>query len=74
MELCSGEPFDDSHRCTTFGAIPGLRVFGAGSMWFGLWLLCCAEQVKAKWQELGAFAVGQETEVTDAHEALREDV
>ena len=73
MDFGSGEPFDDSHRSTTFGAIPGL-IFGAGSMWFGLWWLCCAEQVKAKWQELGAFAVGQETEVTNAHEALREDV
>jgi len=43
-------------------------------MWFGLWLWCRAEQVKAKWQELGAFAVGQKAEVPDAHEAFRKDV
>jgi hypothetical protein len=30
--------------------------------------------VKAKWQELGAFAVGQETEVTDAHKTFGKDV
>ena len=75
LELGSGEPLDDSHRSIALGAVPGLRrLFNAGSMWSGLWLLCRAEQVKAKWQELGAFAVGQETEVTNAHEAFGKDV
>src|SRR5215472_16545473 len=75
LQFGSGEPLDDSHRSTAFGAVPSLRrLFNAGSMWSGLWLWCRAEQVKAKWQELGAFAVGQETEVTNAHEAFRKDV
>jgi hypothetical protein len=33
-----------------------------------------AEQVKAKWRELGAFAVGQEAEITDAHKTFGKDV
>ena len=75
LEFGSGEPLDDSHRSAALGAVPSLRrLFHAGSMWSGLWLWCRAEQVKAKWQELGAFAVGQETEVTNAHEAFRKDV
>ena len=74
LEFGSSEPFDDSHRSTAFGTAPRLRgVFGAGSMWFGLWLLCRAEQVKAKWQERGAFAVGQKAEMPDAYEAFRKD-
>jgi hypothetical protein len=43
-------------------------------MWFGLGLWCGAEQVKAKWQERGAFAAGQEAEVANAHEAFWENV
>ena len=75
LEFGSSEPLDDSHRSAAFGTAPRLRgILGAGSMWFGLWLWCRAEQVKAKWQELGAFAVGQKAEVPDAHEALRKDV
>jgi len=41
---------------------------------FGLRLLCRTQQLKAKRQECGAFAVGQKAEVTDAHEALWKDV
>ncbi len=33
-----------------------------------------AEQMKAKWQERGAPAVGKEAEVPDAHEAFRKHV
>jgi hypothetical protein len=40
---------------------------------FGLRLLC-AEQLKTGRQESGASAVGQETEVADAHEAFGEQV
>jgi hypothetical protein len=41
-------------------------------VWFGSWLLHRAEQVKAKRQERGTLAIGQETEVSDAHEAFGE--
>ena len=43
-------------------------------MLFGLRFLRCTEQVKAKWQESGTLAVGQEAEVADAHEAFGEQV
>src|SRR5215470_390514 len=66
LEFGSGEPLDDSHWSTALGTAPRLGVLGAGSMLFGLRWWCCAEQLQAEWQELGAFAVGQEAEVTDA--------
>ena len=75
LNFSSGEPFDDHHRPTTLGAaIKIRRVFGRGSLVFGLWFLCRAEQLKAKRQESGTLAVGQETEVTNAHETLGEQV
>ena len=40
-------------------------------MLFGLRLLYRAEQLKTKRQKSGTLAVGQESEVTDAHEAFR---
>jgi hypothetical protein len=49
-------------------------MFGGRGVLSGLRLLCRTQQLKAKRQEYGAFAVGQEAEVTDAHEALRKDV
>ncbi len=59
LDFGSGEPFDDLHRSTAFRAAPKIgTVFGGRGVWFGLRLWCGAEQVKAKWQELGAFAVG----------------
>ena len=39
-----------------------------------MWLWCGAEQVKAEWEELGAFAVGQEAEVADAHKTFWKDM
>ncbi len=51
-----------------WGATSGWReLFGAGGVWFCLRVLCRTVPVKAKWQESGVFAVGQETEVPDAH-------
>ena len=41
-------------------------------MLFRLWFWGCAQQLKAKRQKSGAPAVGQEAEVTDAHEALND--
>ena len=74
LDFGSGEPFDDLHRSTALRAAPNERVFGGGSVLFGLRLLCRAEQVKAEREESGAFTVGQEAEVTDAHETLGEQV
>ena len=41
LDFGSGEPFDDLHRSTAFRAAPRIgEVFGAGTVWFGWWLLC----------------------------------
>ena len=74
MQFGSGEPLNDAHWSTAFRATPRLWVFGAGSRRFGLRCLCRAEQVQAKWQEFGAFAVGQKAEVTDAHKTFGKDM
>ena len=39
-----------------------------------LGLRCPAEQLEGKWQGGGTFAVGQEAEVTDAHETFGEQM
>ena len=75
LDFGSGEPFDDLHRSTAFRAAPKIgTVFGGRGVLFRLWLLFRTQQLKAKRQECGAFAVGQKAEVTDAHEALWKDV
>ena len=59
LDFGSGEPFDDLHWSTAFRAAPTIgTIFGGRGVLFGLRLWCGAEQVKAKWQKLGAFAVG----------------
>ena len=40
----------------------------------GWWIWSRPEQVKTKRQECGASAVGQEAEVSDAHEAFRKQM
>ena len=75
MDFGGGKPFDDLHGATAFRAAPKAgSAFDGGSVLFGLQLLCRAKQVKAKGQESGALAVGQEAEVTDAHETFREQM
>jgi hypothetical protein len=73
LDFGGGEPFDDLHRSTAFRAAPK-TVFGGRGVLFGLRLLFRTQQLKAKRQERGAFAVGQKAEVTDAHEAFWKDV
>ena len=71
LDFGSGESFDDLHRSTAFRAAPKIGgVFGGGSVLFGLRLWYRAKQVKAKRQESGTLAVGQEAEIADAHETL----
>ena len=75
MDLGRGESLDDLHWPPTLGTAIKIRsVCGGGSAFFGKRFWGCAQQLKAEWQKLGAPTVGQETEVTDAHEALRKDV
>ena len=75
MDFRSGESFDDHHRPTTLGTRPKIaRVVGARAVLFGRGSCSRAEQLKAKWQGSGAFAIGQEAEVPDAHEAFGEQV
>ena len=72
LDFSSGESFDDPHRPTTLGARPKIARTGGGNLLVGLWRR--AEQLGAKWQGGGTFAVGQEAEVADAHETFREQV
>jgi len=75
LNFSSGEPLNDLHWSCTLGT--GIKIksfFGGGSMFFGKRFWGCAQQLKTEWQKSSAPTVGQETEVTDAHEALRKDV
>ena len=75
MDFSSGKSFDDHHRPTTLGAEPKIaRVVGARRNWLGRRSCSRAEQLRAKWQGSGTFAIGQEAEVPDAHEAIRKQV
>ena len=65
LDLRGGKPFDDTHRATTLGARPSIAGRGRGYLWLGL---CRAEQLKAKWQGGSTSAIGQQAEVTDAHD------
>src|SRR2546429_9301465 len=55
-------------------AIKTRSLFGGGSVVFRLRLWSRAQQLRAKRQKLGAPAVGQKAEMSNAHEAFREDV
>src|SRR5271157_1660294 len=72
LDLRRRKSFDDQHRATAFGASPKIAGSGGGDLWLGLW--CRSERLKAKWQSGGTFAVGQEAEVTDAHETIGEQM
>ena len=76
LDFSSGEPFDDLHRSTAFRAAPkvGTIFGGRGVLLFCLRLLFRTQQLKAERQERGAFAVGQEAEVTDAYKAFWKNV
>src|ERR1700747_3004829 len=72
LALRSCKPFDDQHRPPTLWAKPSIARTGSGYLWLGLW--CRAEQLKANRQGSGTSAIGQEAEVTDAHETLGEQM
>jgi hypothetical protein len=74
LDFSSGESFDD-HRPATLGATPEIaRVVGARPVLFGRRSYRWAEQLKAKWQGGGTFAIGQKAEVSDAHEPFGEQM
>ena len=66
------KPFNDHHRTTAFGASPKIAGIGGGDLLLGLW--CGTEQLKTKWQRGGTFAVGEEAEVSNAHETFGEQM
>ena len=74
MELRCGESLDDGHGTTALGAAPpGLSVWCGRGFRFGLrWN--GVESSEAQRQESSAPSVGEEAEVADADEALREQV
>ena len=68
LKIRSCKSLNDQHRPTALGTKPSIARTGGGYLWLGMW--CRAEQLKAKWQGCGPSAIGQEAEVTDAHETL----
>ena len=75
MDLGSSKSLDDHHGAATFGTTPKwIRLLGGRSFWFGLRWRFWVEELKAKRQESGAPAVGEEAEVADADEAFGQQV
>ena len=72
VDFSSRKRFDDPHRPTGLGARPKIAWTGGGDFLLGLWGRF--EQVKAKWQGGSTLAIGQEAEVTDAHETFGEQM
>ena len=74
-ELGRGQSFEDHHGAATSGTAPKRACWlDQGSVWFGLRRRHGTEQLEAKRQKSGPFAVGQKAEVADAHETLGEQV
>lgn len=72
LDFSCRKPFDDHHWTTAFGASPKIAGTGGGDLWLGMW--CGTEQLKTKWQSGGTFAVGEEAEVSNAHETFGEQM
>ena len=72
LELSCRKPFDNHHRTGAFGASPKIAGTGRGDLLLGMW--CSTEQLKTKRQSVGTFAVGEEAEVSNAHETFREQM
>lgn len=72
LDLGRGEPFDHPHGSTTARAGPESE--SRRSPWRGVgnWvrLRRSVQQVRTKWQECGAAAVGQEAEIANANKAV----
>src|SRR5271163_4018784 len=72
LDLSCRKLFDDHHRTSAFGASPKIARTGGGDLLLGIW--CGTEQLKTKWQSGGTFAVGEEAEVSNAHETFGEQM
>ena len=74
LELCRRESFDDRHWPAALGTAPQrLRCRSGRRFRFVFWW-SGVESGEALWQQSGASSVGEEAEVTDADEALGEQV
>ena len=75
LDLGRSKSLDDDHGPATLGTEPKrARFIGSGRFLFCVRLLYRTEQLKAKRQESGASAIGQEAEVADTHETFRKHV
>ena len=72
MDFGSGESFDEHHPPAALRASPEIAGTGGGGLLLGLRYR--AEQLKTKWQGGGTSAIGQEAEISDAHEPFGEQV
>jgi hypothetical protein len=71
LDFGGSEPFDDLHRSSTLETAIKIRsVFGGGSVFFDIWLLCRTQQLEAQGQCRSAPSAGQETKVPDTHKTL----
>ncbi len=75
LELGSGKSLDNHHGTAAFGTDPKrARFLGRGGFWLGVRWLHCVEYLKAKRQDSGASAVGEEAKVANADEAFGQQV
>src|SRR5579872_755904 len=75
LDLGCSKSLDDHHGSATFGTDPKrARFLGWGNFWLGARWLYCVESLKAKRQESGASAVGEEAKVANADEAFGQQV
>src|SRR5258708_26516879 len=72
LDFSCRKPFNDHHRTTAFGASAKIAGTGGGDLLLGLW--GGTQQLKTKWQSDGTFAVGEEAQVSNAHETFREQM
>src|SRR5258708_31446634 len=70
LDFSCRKPFNDHHRTTAFGASAKIAGTGGGDLLLGLW--GGTEQLKTKGQSGGPVAVGEEAEVSNAHETFGE--
>jgi len=74
LELCGCESFDDGHGSAALGATPQRVRCRSGRGFRFVFRWSGVESGEAAWQQGGASSVGEEAEVADADEALREQV
>ena len=74
LNFGSREPFDDRHRSATLRTAPSVAELSGGSISLELLFWRCPQCLETERQGGGTLAVGQKTEVADAHETFGEQM